>query len=766
MSTGSSQGASPPRLTSVSRQLTPLAATLVDELAAAWQAGERIAVEEVLAQHDATEAGSDVVIPLIYEELCLREEDGQVVNRAELMRRFPRWKSQLQMLLDCYEMLAFPTRSIDFPQVGEQFGEFQLIAELGRGAAGRVFLATQPALSDRQVVLKVTPRIGDEHLSLARLQHSGIVPVYLMQEFPEQGLRVLCMPYLGGRTLGQILDSLESRPSNARSGKDLAALLEETPLDTAPEAVAIRGPARQFLARASYTQAVCWIGACLADALHYAHERGLLHLDVKPSNVLLASDGQPMLLDFHLAREATDLAAKRIDWIGGTTGYMSPEQHALLDAIRTGRAEEYVVDRRADIFALGVLLHEMLLGYLPADGDLRLLPRISNRFGSPLDGKLASVLGRCLQRDPALRFPNAESLAMELRRCLVEPGSRSGMHQEHSVTTARWLYRMGICVVGVIILLIGWWYSSCVHQAELASWQARELALTNEYERAVDTLQTGLSAIAWMPGNGELEQKLRDQLASTALAETTRQLHVVVDRLRFLDGPRTLPDDQLHAIEAMCERVWDERAAVTEVTPRESTSALDEQIRTDFLDLAILWTDLRVRLSPANQSNAIRRQGVSILKEAGRLFGLSPALCREVQRHANAVGMNRVAEDYAKQSAKLHPKTAWGHYSLGRSLLQGDQLEQAADEFQQAVDLAPDNFWTNFYRGISTYRLGQYDDAVAAFGACVALEPHRAECFYDRGLAHAALGHADRAQRDFERANRLDSSLLPPPAAG
>src|SRR5262249_59981245 len=100
-----------------------------------------------------------------------------------------------------------------------------------------------------------------------------------------------------------------------------------------PLAVPARGRARRLLERASYVQAVCWVGSCLADALHYAHEHGLVHLDLKPANVLLTAGGQPMLLDFHLARAPLAPGCAAAGGIGGTADYMSPEQRAALAAV-------------------------------------------------------------------------------------------------------------------------------------------------------------------------------------------------------------------------------------------------------------------------------------------------------------------------------------------------------------------------------------------------------------------------------------------------
>src|SRR5262249_6955160 len=134
---------------------------------------------------------------------------------------------------------------------------------------------------------------------------------------------------------------------------------------------------RQGLAGASYVQAVCRIGACLADALHYAHERGLVHLDLKPSNVLLAADGQPMVLDFHLARELVRPDGEVPLWLGGTADYMSPEQRAALGAVQQGRKVPLTVDGRSDVYSLGVMLYEALGGSLPLpDGASRLAPTL------------------------------------------------------------------------------------------------------------------------------------------------------------------------------------------------------------------------------------------------------------------------------------------------------------------------------------------------------------------------------------------------------
>lgn len=385
-------------------------------------------------------------------------------------------------------------------------------------------------------MLKVTPSIGSEHLSLARLQHSGVVPVYSVEEFPDQGLRALCMPYLGGLTLATAMESLQSRKSSQRTGRDLAELIASD-MTTLPEITPFRGPANQFLARASYSQAVCWIGACLADALHYAHERGLLHLDVKPSNVLLASDGQPMLLDFHLAQETADIDASRADWIGGTLGYMAPEQQQLFEAMREGKSINTMLNRRTDIYSLGVLLHELLTGTLPAIDSARVssLRNTESQKGEKKPGipltqwpsDLTTIVSRCLEPDPSSRYASAESLAKDLRKCLAEP-QRSG-------TTSQVADRIqGKKVIGWVAWVAAW------------------------------VLSLGLVLFFSEPLKAWLLPAFDSSTAIAKQAEATRQLHRVVEQLTTLDmslqdGPRQISDEELQAVDELCQQVWKQR---------------------------------------------------------------------------------------------------------------------------------------------------------------------------------------------------------------
>src|SRR5205085_7684611 len=111
-----------------------------------------------------------------YEEISLRRSLGEADGSSEVLRRFPQWAIQLRVFLKLRDALDAEEVEPDYPAVGETFGDFYLLAELGRGRRGWVYLARQPALADRLMVVKLTPRVDAEHATLARLQHTYIVP--------------------------------------------------------------------------------------------------------------------------------------------------------------------------------------------------------------------------------------------------------------------------------------------------------------------------------------------------------------------------------------------------------------------------------------------------------------------------------------------------------------------------------------------------------------------------------------------------------------
>src|SRR5262249_5494956 len=183
---------------------------------------------------------------------------------------------------------------------------------------------------------------------------------------------------------------------------------------------------------------------------------------------------------------------------------------------------------------------------------------------------------------------------------------------------------------------------------------------------------------------------------------------------------------------------------------------LEQQIQTDMLDLAILWSDLRVRRAATRDKVAAHEGALAVLAEAEGLLGNNGILDRERRVHARALGN-------APAAARVHSdkpaRTAWEHVGLGRAFFRAGDLSVALERFSRAVEMEPASFWGNFYKGKCAFQLGNYQDAVMAFQSCVVLAPERAWCYYNRALASAALGRLDAALLDFNRTLELDPGL-------
>jgi len=303
-----------------------------------------------------------------------------------------------------------PGTPVDSP-LGEprRFGPYLLLEELGRGAQGIVFLAEHTDLH-RKVALKMLTGAGAQSQAVrdrfrreaqitSKLEHPGICGVRDVGEV--DGMPYIAMQYVRGTTLAALVEKArdESAVDGGSPGKG-------------SETITIAGGGKGGL------EDVLRLVESAARALHVAHEAGLVHRDIKPANIMVTGEGQPVLLDFGLARdlESEGQALTQSGQILGTPAYMAPEQIV---------ATRGVVDRRSDVYALGVTLFECLTlrrPFVAASFDA-LFNEILN--GAPCNPRslnpripvdLATVTEVAMDRDQNRRYATAESLAEDLRR--------------------------------------------------------------------------------------------------------------------------------------------------------------------------------------------------------------------------------------------------------------------------------------------------------------------------------------------------------------
>jgi serine/threonine protein kinase/Tfp pilus assembly protein PilF len=329
--------------------------------------------------------------------------------RSSILRQL-----EIERYLDENSSIVERLQEPEWPHAGTSFLGFQLLAELGRGSFSRVFLAKQPAVGGRRVVLKVSADLRSEPHVLGRLTHPGIIPIHSTAHDDDTNLSIICMPYLGTATLTDLLDAYKS---DHPLGMEHRVIQRVAAGDVLPASdVANCRPMRRL------DRSVLELSSRLADAICYAHSRDISHGDLKPSNVLLTFDGRPVVLDFNLAF-AQDSEAIHL---GGTLPYMAPE---LLSAI-VGRelTRNATSSQAADIFSLGVIYHELFTLSRPVDVRVtglstqnaaeQLLSAYHRRSMDSLRGcppHIAKLIQACLGFEPSSR-PTADEIAQQFRR--------------------------------------------------------------------------------------------------------------------------------------------------------------------------------------------------------------------------------------------------------------------------------------------------------------------------------------------------------------
>lgn len=287
---------------------------------------------------------------------------------------------------------------------------------------GIVYRAEQSSLG-RVVALKVLPslvgldagsvaRFRREAEAASRISHPGIASVHAVGE--ENGVHYFAMELVEGPPLDRLLETVRGRPAE----RLLGSLFEESGLDQAMPGVAA-ADRRTAGSGSRYARSCARIAAEVASALAAAHREGVIHRDVKPSNILVRANGQPVLVDFGLARDEQTLGLTRTGDAIGTPNYMAPEQAC-------GGTR---VDGRTDVWGLGATLYEMLTLRPPFNGAnaAEIMRRIVDEEVTPVRSlnprvpeDLARIVETCLRKNPEARYAAVEALELDLRNYLAD----------------------------------------------------------------------------------------------------------------------------------------------------------------------------------------------------------------------------------------------------------------------------------------------------------------------------------------------------------
>jgi tetratricopeptide (TPR) repeat protein len=672
-----------------------------------WQAGQRLAVEAYLEQEPEIKTDPEAVLELIYNEIVLREEAGTAPRLEEYLERFPEHAAELKIQFEVHRLLeSSPTSgaiggeegvtawlpAAEPPLApGASLPGYEILGELGRGGMGVVYRARHLALK-RVVALKVIlagahagarERAGfhAEAEAVARLQHPNIVQIYDIAE--HDGLPYFSLELVDGHSL-----------EHYAGGKPL--------------------PANQ----------AAQIIQTLARAIHYAHQQGVVHRDLKPGNILLGSDGTPKITDFGVAKllDAESRRTRTGDFMG-TPHYMAPEQ-------AEGKSTE--VGPAADVYALGAILYQLLAGRTPFRGNsvLEILQQARSREPAPpsrhqakVPRDLDTICLKCLEKSPQARYASAYDLAEDVGRFLAgEPirarppgrGERLWKWCRRRRAAAALVAVSGAAMVSLLVL--GFW-----QPARLDAARARHRTFL---ERRDEAMFYGIYAI-WSKDADVAENLKRTRTAvESALAAVGLPLDTEV-------GLATDPY----------------------LSDRENA-----ELAVGCYQLLLVWAEAVLGSSgeqfPEKPRPAQVRKALDILDRAARLAQPTQAYHLRRARYLRLLGDGPGDERELAAAGRLKSTAAIDHFALGEERFRQRDFDGAIGDFRHALEAEPDDFWSRFLLAFCYLARGKdadLKDAAATLDKCLEQRPGFLWTYLLRAFLHEKQKSFADAEADYRQ---------------
>jgi serine/threonine protein kinase/tetratricopeptide (TPR) repeat protein len=764
-------------------------------------------------------ASVDPALADLVERLTARLQAGEAVDEQAVLAEHPAHAEWLRDLLPALRLVAGLSKSgpefasaLSAGPAGEEaltgtLGDFRLLREAGRGGMGVVYEAEQISLG-RRVALKVLPfaatmdprhlqRFHNEARAAACLHHEHIVPVYFVG--CERGVHFYAMQFIDGRTLTAVIHEMRQQAGLAAPAQAVAEVRATPPLPgragTAAETSAQAGLSTQRSGRGQdFYRSVAELGVQAALALEHAHQRGIVHRDIKPGNLLLDERGSVWVTDFGLAQLQHGEGNLTLTGdLVGTLRYMSPEQ---------AMGKRVVIDQRSDVYSLGVTLYELLALRPAFSGSDRaeLLRQVAfedpvapRKLERGIPAELETIVLKAIEKNPADRYPTAQELADDLRRWLEDRPIQARRPSLRQVAV-KWARRHRVVVAAAAVCLavslaalagsVGW---------ALGEQRARQRQGEDRVHEALDEAAPGLRrGNPWDPSLTAAVQRATAQRDAGAVGPEMRarvdQLLHDVDMLVRLENARLQPAagsermgfdyagaEQLYA-EAFREHGLDVLAPDPQpAVQRIRASAIRLPLVAALDDWAFAWNQLgKGRESPLRavadlaDDDPWRRRMRGALRrwDRGEMVRLAQAKGASSQPPAHRVLLARAldgvenrsaAEQLLRRARAEQPEEFWFNYQLAFTLLhqKSRDLAQVIRFFQAALALRPQSHLVHYNLGAALLARGDPDEAMAECREAIRLKPDFAGAHTSLGVVLVGRGRVDEAIAEHRLALKL-----------